>query len=355
MTSPPASPSTFTFPLGSGQPEAAADKWRVPPGVPARFFCSELSRQVVQLTGEGTMSHTPRCKLVDYLEELNDEEFEKFKMHLEDYPVEKGYKPIRRSKTEKAAHIEIARYMIEAFDDAKALKMTVSILDGINKKDLAARIRKEMLEYLFPKPSTMTKKEKKEREKTILSNLCDKFLGIPKKVEVILDPKTAYPALILSEDRKRVHMGEQTQVLFDNPERFRFLPGVLGAEGIESGTLEWVVEVGKAKEWAIGIARESVERTYSEDITITQGFWVLQLAQGEYQASTSPPIKLTLWKSPQCILVILEHDFDRLIFYNADSMDHIFTFNYPFSEKVFPFLLVRDKEIPLKISPRTSL
>uniref|UniRef100_A0A8C5S2M0 B30.2/SPRY domain-containing protein n=1 Tax=Laticauda laticaudata TaxID=8630 RepID=A0A8C5S2M0_LATLA len=180
-------------------------------------------------------------------------------------------------------------------------------------------------------------------------------VGVIKEVEVILDPKTAYSALILSEDRKTVHMGEQTQVLLDNPERFRFLPGVLGVEGIESGTLEWVVEVGKAKEWAIGIARESVERTYSEDITITQGFWVLQLAQGEYQASTSPPIKLTLWKSPQRILVILEHDFDSLIFYNADSMDHIFTFNYPFSEKVFPFLLVRDKENPLKISSRTSV
>ncbi|XP_032090368.1 erythroid membrane-associated protein-like isoform X2 [Thamnophis elegans] len=301
------------------------------------------------------MSHTPRCKLVDYLEELNEEEFEKFKMHLEDYPVEKGYKPICRSKTEKASHIEIARYMIEAFDDIKAVKMTVSILDRINKKDLAARIRKEMPEYFLPKPSTMTKKEKKEREKKILSNLHDKFFGIPKKVEVILDPKTAYPALILSEDRKRVHMGDQTQILVDNPERFCFLPGVLGAEGIESGTLEWVVEVGKAKEWAIGVARESVERKNSEDITITQGFWVLQLAQGEYQASTSPPIKLTLWKSPQSVLIILEHDFDRLIFYNADSMEHIFTFNYPFSEKLFPFLLVRDKEIPLKISPRTSV
>ncbi|XP_063157036.1 E3 ubiquitin-protein ligase TRIM39-like [Candoia aspera] len=299
------------------------------------------------------MSHTPRCKLVDYFEELSEGEFKKFKMHLEDYPLEKGYKPIRRSKTEKATCVEIARYMTEAYEDAKALKMTVNILDRINKKDLSARIRKEMPEYFLPKPSTMTKKEKKEREKKILSNLCDKFSEIPKK-EVILDPKTAYPALILSEDRKSVHMGEQTQDLSDNPECFCFLPGVLGAEGIDSGTLEWVVEVGKAKEWAIGVARESVERKYPEDITVTQGFWVLQLTAGEYKVSTTPPIKLTLWKSPQRILIILEHDFETLSFYNADSMDHIFTFNYLFSEKVFPFLLVRDKETPLKISPRNS-
>ncbi|XP_070585755.1 NACHT, LRR and PYD domains-containing protein 3-like isoform X2 [Erythrolamprus reginae] len=100
------------------------------------------------------MSHTPRCQLVEYFEELSEDEFEKFKIHLEDYPVEKGYKSIPRYKTEKATHIEIARYMIEAYDDAKALKMTVRILDRINKKDLATRIRKEMPEYFLPSPES---------------------------------------------------------------------------------------------------------------------------------------------------------------------------------------------------------
>ncbi|XP_039213773.1 E3 ubiquitin-protein ligase TRIM39-like [Crotalus tigris] len=283
------------------------------------------------------MSHTPRCKLVDYFEELSEEEFEKFKMHLEDYPVEKGYKPIRRSKTEKAAHIEIARYMIETYDDAKALKMTVSILDRINKKDLAARIQNEMPEYFLQSP---------ESDET--------FSGSQNKVEVMLDPKTAYPTLILSEDLKSVYMGERAQDFPDSLERFNFFPCVLGTKGINSGTSEWVVEVGRAKQWAIGAVRESIERKGYLNIMATEGFWVLQLMNGEYEVSTTPKTILPLWKTVQRILVCLEFNLSKLSFYDVDSMEIIFTFNYPFFEKMFPFFLTWDKKNPLKIVQITS-
>ncbi|ETE58721.1 Tripartite motif-containing protein 39, partial [Ophiophagus hannah] len=280
------------------------------------------------------MSHTPRCKLVEYLEELNDDEFEKFKMHLEDYPVEKGYKPIRRCKTEKAAHVEIARYMIEAYDNAKALKMTVSILNGINKKDLATRIRKEMPEYFlqFPESDNET------------------FSEPQNKVEMMLDPKTAFPTLILSEDRKSVYMGDRAQDFPDNLERFNFFPCVLGTEGINSGTSQWVVEVGKAKQWAIGAVRESIVRKGYLNIRATEGFWVLQLMDGEYEVTTTPKTILPLWKTVRRILVNLEFSLGKLSFYDVDSMEIIFTFNYPFSEKMFPFFLTWDKKNPLKIS-----
>ncbi|XP_026579462.1 E3 ubiquitin-protein ligase TRIM39-like [Pseudonaja textilis] len=280
------------------------------------------------------MSHTSRCKLVEYLEELNDEEFEKFKLHLEDYPVEKGYKPIRRCKTEKAAHVEIARYMIEAYDDAKALKMTVRILNGINKKDLAARIQKEMPDYFlqFPESDNETISEPQN------------------KVEVMLDPKTAFPTLILSEDRKSVYMGDRAQDFPDNLERFNFLPCVLGTEGIDSGTSQWVVEVGNAKQWAVGAVRESIERKGYLNIGATEGFWVLQLMDGEYEVTTTPKTILPLWKTVQRILITLEFSLGKLSFFDVDSMEIIFTFNYPFSEKMFPFFLTWDKKNPLKIS-----
>ncbi|XP_063157037.1 E3 ubiquitin-protein ligase TRIM39-like [Candoia aspera] len=284
------------------------------------------------------MSHTPCCKLVDYFEELSEGEFKKFKMHLEDYPLEKGYKPIRRSKTEKATCVEIARYMTEAYEDAKALRMTVNILDRINKKDLSARIRKEMPEYFLQSPESDN----------------GMFSGSQKKVEVMLDPKTAFPTLILSEDRKSIYMGERAQDLPSNPERFNFCPCVLGAEGIDSGISEWVVEVGKAKNWAVGVVRESVERKGYLYITATEGFWVLQLMHGEYEVSTTPKTILPLWKSVRRILVRLEFSLGNLSFYDADSKEIIFPFNYPFSEKMFPFFLTWDKKNPLKIIPNDS-
>lgn len=78
------------------------------------------------------------------MEELTEEEFKKFKMHLEDYPLDKEYKPIRRCKTEKADAIEIARLMVRAYEEPMALQMTVRILDRINKKNLSAKIKQEM-------------------------------------------------------------------------------------------------------------------------------------------------------------------------------------------------------------------
>ncbi|XP_062994242.1 E3 ubiquitin-protein ligase TRIM39-like [Elgaria multicarinata webbii] len=200
-------------------------------------------------------------------------------------------------------------------------------------------------------PKPLTKKEKKEKEEKILSNLHNKFLGTQKKVEVTLDPKTAFPTLILSEDRKSVHLGQRAQTLPDNPERFNFLPCVLGAEGIDSGTVDWVVEVGKAKKWSIGVARASIERKWNQYITATEGFWVLKLFDGEYMASTTPSTILTLWKSPRRIKVHLDFDFGTLSFFNADSTECIFIFNYPFSERMLPFFEVWDTEIPLKICP----
>uniref|UniRef100_A0A8D0GCA6 B30.2/SPRY domain-containing protein n=1 Tax=Sphenodon punctatus TaxID=8508 RepID=A0A8D0GCA6_SPHPU len=62
-------------------------------------------------------------------------------------------------------------------------------------------------------------------------------------VKVTLDPDTANPQLVLSEDQKTVRCGETRQKVPYIPERFDTCRCVLGREGFTSGRHCWEVEV----------------------------------------------------------------------------------------------------------------
>ncbi|CAM5121472.1 unnamed protein product [Natator depressus] len=62
-----------------------------------------------------------------------------------------------------------------------------------------------------------------------------------KKANVTLDPDTAHPELVLSDDRRTVSRGHESQTLPYKPERFRYLLSVLGSEGFTSGKHSWQI------------------------------------------------------------------------------------------------------------------
>ncbi|ROJ33120.1 Nuclear factor 7, ovary [Anabarilius grahami] len=70
-----------------------------------------------------------------------------------------------------------------------------------------------------------------------------------KDVDVILDPNTAYPKLILSKDGKQVRHGGTWTDVPNNPERFDSSACVLGKDGFSCGKFYYEVEVGEKMEW----------------------------------------------------------------------------------------------------------
>nr|XP_035935087.1 erythroid membrane-associated protein isoform X2 [Halichoerus grypus] len=157
-------------------------------------------------------------------------------------------------------------------------------------------------------------------------------------VAVTLDPDTAHPKLILSEDRRCVKLGDRRQPVPDGPQRFDFVVSVLGAEYFVVGCHYWEVDVGNKTKWALGVCSESVSRKGKVTATPANGHWLVrQSSEQEYEALTSPQTTLRLKEPPRCVGIFLDYEAGIVSFYNVTSRSHIFTFTHTFSGPLRPF------------------
>ncbi|XP_073707332.1 E3 ubiquitin-protein ligase TRIM39-like [Garra rufa] len=158
-------------------------------------------------------------------------------------------------------------------------------------------------------------------------------------VDVTLDPDTAQPNLILSDDGKQVRCGDIRQKLPDNPERFDTCPDVLGKEGFSSGRFYFEVQVKGKTDWDLGVARESINRKGMITASPSHGQWTVWLRNGnEYEACADPRVSLSLRVKPQRVGVFVDYEEGLVSFYDVESSSHIYSFTgQSFTEKLYPF------------------
>ncbi|XP_053707876.1 zinc-binding protein A33 [Synchiropus splendidus] len=171
---------------------------------------------------------------------------------------------------------------------------------------------------------------------------------------VTLDPNTAHPCLILSDDLTSLHYTKQPSCCPDNPERFHMSAEAVGSTSLGSGSHHWVVETGSNEEWMLGVIASSTLRNADVSARPENGFWTLSYRDEELRAMTSPPTPLTFSEAPKQVKVHVDSNKGTVTFIDCSEERLIYSFTHTFTETLLPYFYTRSSQ-PLRIMPEKVL
>ncbi|KAJ8796360.1 hypothetical protein J1605_017974 [Eschrichtius robustus] len=160
--------------------------------------------------------------------------------------------------------------------------------------------------------------------------------------DVTLDPETAHPNLLVSDDRKSVTFARSRQLFPPRAQRFCTEPAVMGSLGFASGGRYWEGRVGGAA-WAVGVCADSASRTGAGRLEGQRRLWTLGLRGGDYEArGPRGAVPLELKEEPGGIGVYLDCELGAISFHSWKDRSHIHSFTDKFSEILKPYFSLSD-------------
>ncbi|XP_016141811.1 nuclear factor 7, ovary-like isoform X1 [Sinocyclocheilus grahami] len=297
-------------------------------------------------------------------------EFEKTLQHIKsqaeytEHQIKEQFKKLHQFLRDEEASTIIA---LREEEDQKKQKMKEK-LDDMNRhisalshmiKDLEETMKSNDVCFLKKFPLTMERVQISQPDPQMpsgvlihvsryLGNLpCrvwKKMLNSVQKTPVILDPNTAHPRLILSNDLTRVKYIWDDQPFPDNQERFDICECVLGSNGFNSGMHFWEVEVKESECWSLGVTTESNQRK-------GRGFcnsnaWCVKYDPYRLLGSGFPVEEHLV-----CVRVDLDYDGGTVSFSDPVTNTHLHTFTTTFTDVIFPFFCNLDEVKRLRILP----
>ncbi|KAL7883946.1 hypothetical protein AOLI_G00067160 [Acnodon oligacanthus] len=234
--------------------------------------------------------------------------------------------------------------------DALQRHLLVEVTKSLNILQENAQLRKIIREERSEK--TVLRKE----VATLRQKICELRLPdyickgkIPAAANLTLDPETAHCTLVLSDDRKRLRLGERKTVNYSE-KRFDKYECVLATEGFSSGRHYWEVEVNK--EFTIGVTRESAQRKGKFTFSPSVGYWCLYHYRQSFTVLDEPSRPLPIDAVPRVMGVCIDMGEKWAVFYNAETKAHIYTFkhmDFEDGEKIYPVFTTLEKSVGLRI------
>uniref|UniRef100_A0A1A7XXD0 Tripartite motif containing 35 n=1 Tax=Iconisemion striatum TaxID=60296 RepID=A0A1A7XXD0_9TELE len=311
------------------------------------------SLENMKKTYEDTVSHIQ--VQVQFVERRTHEEFEKLHdfLRLEE---ESRMEALRREEEQKTA--EMRRKIEEVETNVARVSETIRVLEE--------EMSQEDVSVLQNCKNTLERANIPVEEAAMASGVLidvakhvgslsfqvwEKMQKIARYNPVTLDPNTAAPWLVLSNDLTSICDSDEKQKLPNNPERFDPDTAILGRDGLTSGKHSWEVDVGDNTAWVVGVAKESVKRKEKVNSVLKNGYLCVYFYHNMYFAGTSPLTRLGLKRNPERIRVLLDCDQGRVSFYDPHSNTHIYTFKHSVAEPMFPYLWVGCQKCPLTVQP----
>ncbi|XP_061823203.1 uncharacterized protein [Nerophis lumbriciformis] len=153
--------------------------------------------------------------------------------------------------------------------------------------------------------------------------------------DVMLDPDSANPDLLISADEKSMRCGLARRDVPCCSRRFDGWWCAAARTGFLSGRHYWEVEVGQ-RDWRLGVAKASAVRRGFGSLNTHTGYLMLRLERGaDLKALTVPATSLPSSWRPGKVGVYLDYEQGQLSFYDVDRRAHLYTFNATFTEELF--------------------
>lgn len=174
------------------------------------------------------------------------------------------------------------------------------------------------------------------------------------EVNVLLDPDTAHPLLILSDNMKEVRYGMGAGLWANqnlNPNMFTEHLAVLGQQGFSSRRFYFEVLVGDKTEWCLGVATASLQRREGFARTPDCGLWAIWFLGDKFETFSFPDMPVHLGKVER-VGVFVDYDGGEISFYDVQSSTPIYSFTECFfTEELYPYFNPCDNEYGSNLDP----
>ncbi|XP_040212496.1 E3 ubiquitin/ISG15 ligase TRIM25-like [Rana temporaria] len=153
--------------------------------------------------------------------------------------------------------------------------------------------------------------------------------------DLLLDRKTAFDFVALSDDLRTASCSETEQNRPKLPQRFTKYNQVMSMESFSRGRHYWEVEVGDCGDWDVGVCYPSIKRDGEESsIGDNNKSWSFCKTENKYGYLHDSQKEPLYPESPvQRLGLYLDYEDDRLSFYQlSDPIRHLHTFTTTFTE-----------------------